>query len=591
MDLSSCRIREIGSIPGEVFTNVRELNLENNQISDIFGLETLPKLRILNLNRNRIEKLLPTSSSSTFTVPEELEGKGILACLNLEQLHLAYNQINDMTMLGLQFLDDLKVLHLQGNSIVFFAGLDSNTDLRELRLDKNRIRQLDLNSTIALRQLRILTMEDNGMKSLSNLNNLISLEMLDLSNNRLVDLDEVERLSVIPTMIDLRLANNPLTKKHLYRQTVIYKLNFVKYLDGREISADERERVGVLFVHERAVAATSSSNSYNNNSSERYIETRSYGTNGQISLTPSSIPSKNGNNSNNTSSNAAAMAMATSSARASIPQLSTGEVLAGSLLRKHPLPVSAQNHNQLPPQPANSFPKPDQPTDTGIVIAPSNTTTRSLLSHSQAASYRNPNSLTNQTSAMMIGSVGAGGPAPSSSTVTVASAFGIALANGLPTDHFHLGGLRSDRRRMSSVHYDQPFSGNSVSTGLGVPAGNEIKLPVGIVSSHAVIRGPTSIVGQGVPIHPSSADGSSYPFGSGSAHKPTPASMTHASQHHQSAETSGGNGGNGSNRTSSGYVVSYASQKRYPAYQDFHPEATIPYMSTKLNQSPGGRPR
>lgn len=109
MDLSSCRIREIGSIPGKVFTNVRELNLENNQISDIFGLESLPKLRILNLNRNRIEKLLPTSSSSTFTVPEEVEGKGILACLNLEQLHLAYNQINDMTMLGLQFLDDLKV--------------------------------------------------------------------------------------------------------------------------------------------------------------------------------------------------------------------------------------------------------------------------------------------------------------------------------------------------------------------------------------------------------------------------------------------------------------------------------------------------
>lgn len=66
---------------------------------------------------------------------------------------------------------------MQGNSIVFFAGLDSNTDLRELRLDKNRIRQLDLNSTIALRQLRILTMEDNGMKSLSNLNNLISLEV------------------------------------------------------------------------------------------------------------------------------------------------------------------------------------------------------------------------------------------------------------------------------------------------------------------------------------------------------------------------------------------------------------------------------
>lgn len=67
--------------------------------------------------------------------------------------------------------------------------------------------------------------------------------------------------------------------------------------------------------------------------------------------------------------------------------------------------------------------------------------------------------------------------------------------------------------------------------------------------------------------------------------------IAHTSQHLQNAGTSSGSGGNGSNRSFSGYVMSYASQKRYPAYQDFHPEATIPYMSTKLNQNPGGRSR
>lgn len=112
MDLSSCRIREIGSIPGDVFSNVREINLENNQIIDISGLEALPKLRVLNLNRNRIEKLMPSSQSNDYTLPDTCDGggKGILACLNLEQLHLAYNQITDMTTLGLQFLDSLKVI-------------------------------------------------------------------------------------------------------------------------------------------------------------------------------------------------------------------------------------------------------------------------------------------------------------------------------------------------------------------------------------------------------------------------------------------------------------------------------------------------
>eukprot|EP00644_Phytophthora_capsici_P004087 jgi/Phyca11/131523/e_gw1.107.73.1 len=259
MDISSCRIREIGRIPGDVFSNVRVLNLENNQISDISGLEALPKLRVLNLNRNKIERLTPSSLSSDYTLPDSCDGggTGILACLNLEQLHLAYNQITDMTALGLQFLDSLKVLHLQGNAIICFAGLDCNTELVDIRLDKNRIRQLDPQSTLALRHLKVLNLEDNGLKSLSNFNNMLSLEVgavsnltlgntLELSNNRLVDLEEVEKLAALPSMVDLRMTNNPLTKKHLYRQHVLYKLNSLKVLDGRDIYSDEKERIDIL---------------------------------------------------------------------------------------------------------------------------------------------------------------------------------------------------------------------------------------------------------------------------------------------------------------------------------------------------------
>lgn len=75
------------------------------------------------------------------------------------------------------------MLHLQGNAIVFLAGLDSSTELRELRLDRNRIRQLDSSSTTALRQLRILTLEDNGLKSLPDLVNLLGLEVRSRSGS------------------------------------------------------------------------------------------------------------------------------------------------------------------------------------------------------------------------------------------------------------------------------------------------------------------------------------------------------------------------------------------------------------------------
>lgn len=286
--------------------------------------------------------------------------------------------------------------------------------------------------------------------------------MLDLSNNRLADIEEVDKLASASRLIDLRLPNNPLTKKHLYRQTVLYKLGTIKSLDGREVSSDERERVAVLFAHERAAAAVSVGASYvgSNNSNERFIEARAYGSNAQVALTPSSIPSKN-------ASIAFSISASNSSTRAAAPQFATGEVLAGTLLRKHPLPTAKHMQNQQQqqqqqqfqlPSSRSSFSKPDHMTDGGIAIVPSSTAARSLLVNSQAASYRNPNSLTNQSSAIM-SRAGGGMTSSPASTVTVASAFGAALANGLTSDHFHLGGLRSDRRRVSSVHYDQSTNG------------------------------------------------------------------------------------------------------------------------------------
>ncbi|KAG1695276.1 hypothetical protein DVH05_020655 [Phytophthora capsici] len=429
MDISSCRIREIGRIPGDVFSNVRVLNLENNQISDISGLEALPKLRVLNLNRNKIEKLTPSSLSSDYTLPDSCDGggTGILACLNLEQLHLAYNQITDMTALGLQFLDSLKVLHLQGNAIIYFAGLECNTELVDIRLDKNRIRQLDPQSTLALRHLKFLNLEDNGLKSLSNFNNMLSLETLELSNNRLVDLEEVEKLAALPSMVDLRMTNNPLTKKHLYRQHVLYKLNSLKVLDGRDIYSDEKERIDILFLHERAAAAVSGTTAA---VMERMIETRT-GYQTQLVLTPSSIPTK------------------TSSSVSQPLGIPHNEVLTGSLLRKTPGQVST------PPSivPAPTFPHSEHEADLSIAIGSSNTTTRSLLSQAHN-SYRNLNSLGSQSSWQVGANVG--GSSPSSAAATVASALNANLIKsvGAPgAEQVFIGS--SLRRRLSSVHYDQ----------------------------------------------------------------------------------------------------------------------------------------
>ncbi|ETO64604.1 hypothetical protein F444_17898 [Phytophthora nicotianae P1976] len=522
MDVSSCRLREIGRISGDIFSNLREINLENNQISDISGLEVLPRLRILNLNRNKIERLVSSSSSSDYTMPDSCDGggKGILACLHLEQLHLAYNLITDMTTLGLQFLDSLKVLHLQGNAILYFAGLDCNTELVDIRLDKNRIRQLDPHSTLALRHVKSLNLEDNGLKSLSNFNNMISLETLELSNNRLIDLEEVEKLASLPSMVNLRMVNNPLTKKHLYRQHVLYKLNSLKTLDGKDVYSDEKERIEMLF----AAAAASAT------ASERGMENRPvYPT--QLVLTPSSIPTKG-------------------SSSVGIPQ--PIEVLTGSHLRKTNSPLFS--HGQMPVS-APTFPLPEHEVDLSITVGSSNTTTRSLSLNS----YRH-NSLGSQSS-WQVGAINPASSLPSASTATVASVFGANLSKsvgGSGNDQLYAGG--GIRRRITSVHYDQ----QSVSPSLQVSGKfGETKLPVGIVSSQAVGRSPAATMRRaGFNMQPSSAD---------SLENVLPAS---------SIPSSSNDASNNAGRSFSGYVVTFGNQKRYPSY----PETTIPYLSTKLQQ-------
>ncbi|GMF30964.1 unnamed protein product [Phytophthora lilii] len=269
------------------------------------------------------------------------------------------------------------------------------------------------------------------------------LQTLELSNNRLTDLEEVEKLAALPSLIDLRLINNPLTKKHLYRQHVLYKLNSLKVLDSKDVYSDEKERIDILFLHERAAAAASGTNS---TAPERIMENRTvYQT--QLVLTPSTIPSKG-------------------SSTVGISQplgIPHNEVLTGSLLRKTPTtPVS---HGQVPTPPpilsAPTFPLPEHEVDLSIAIAPSNTTTRPLLAPTHN-SYRNLTSLGSQSS-WQVGTSGTGSGAsslPSSSTATVASAISANLAKGIGSsgvEQLYVGS--SLRRRLSSVHYDQQQTG------------------------------------------------------------------------------------------------------------------------------------
>ena len=141
LDLSSCRIREIEHLSGDEFSNLRELNLDNNMLTSIAGLHKLNKLTVLRLNHNRIRNLgtysglSPTKTerlSNTDKTQTATGGVGLSGLTSLEILQLGYNHVTDISTLNLHLLPEMKVLFLQGNDIVRVDGLSSCFKLREL---------------------------------------------------------------------------------------------------------------------------------------------------------------------------------------------------------------------------------------------------------------------------------------------------------------------------------------------------------------------------------------------------------------------------------------------------------------------------
>ena len=59
LDLSSCRIRHIeeATLSGQHFQNLLELNLDNNFLTSLHGLQNLNKLVVLRINHNRLSVL------------------------------------------------------------------------------------------------------------------------------------------------------------------------------------------------------------------------------------------------------------------------------------------------------------------------------------------------------------------------------------------------------------------------------------------------------------------------------------------------------------------------------------------------------
>jgi len=186
LDLHNNFITEIKGV--ESLINIKELVLSSNSITEIKGLKSLINLQKLDLSDNSITEI-----------------KGLKSLINIQKLKLSCNFITEIK--GLKSLINLQILSLPYNSITEIKGLESLINLQELDLSGNSI--TEIKGLEALINLQKLDLPGNSITEIKGLKSLINLQILDLSSNSIT---EIKGLKSLINLQELYLYSNSITE-------------------------------------------------------------------------------------------------------------------------------------------------------------------------------------------------------------------------------------------------------------------------------------------------------------------------------------------------------------------------------------------
>ena len=235
LQLSGMGLEEIGAL--EEFTEVRILNLSNNEIGDLRPLMRLSKLESLNLSGNEVSDLrplmgLPRLKKLDVSNNLIIETSTVGAMGTLEELNLSGNRIGNFS--GLEKLKKLTDLDLSGTGVkdAVLAELYGLRSLLRLNLKENSglsdkavsalkselrgcniltselIYEIDLAGHTVRSDEKHLAFPSSGISDLSGLSRLNRLEELDLSNNEISNLYMFEVCACRESLKTLNLSNN-----------------------------------------------------------------------------------------------------------------------------------------------------------------------------------------------------------------------------------------------------------------------------------------------------------------------------------------------------------------------------------------------
>ena len=173
-----------------VYGKLKELYLDNNNLSDISLLSQTPMLTLLTLSHNNLE-------SDDISV---LADKAYLTYLSLNN-----NRIDGIS--SLSNLTELTELRLQCNSISDISALKNMTAMTKLYLGDNRVIHLD--SLANLTHMEVLYLNNNvGITDISPLREMTEMQILHISN---CSVNQIVHLQQMLCLRELYAENNEIT--------------------------------------------------------------------------------------------------------------------------------------------------------------------------------------------------------------------------------------------------------------------------------------------------------------------------------------------------------------------------------------------
>ncbi|KAK4053503.1 anaphase-promoting complex subunit Cut9 [Microbotryomycetes sp. JL201] len=243
--------------------DLEELDLYDNSLKSVRGLENLPSLTSLDLSFNLLRSILPFDDDS----PESAH-----AYPKLDHLYLIQNKLTRIE--GVRHRTSLTYLEFGGNRIRAIENLPISANLQSLFLGKNKITKLEgLDGLTGLRTLSVqsepssigkgespvdrlsagnrltkiegldtlanleeLYLSHNGLTRIEGLRNNTKLTTLDVGNNKIEQVD-VEELSALTELEEFWANDNKIAVLPVLSETAHPELSTV-YLEGNPVQKE-----------------------------------------------------------------------------------------------------------------------------------------------------------------------------------------------------------------------------------------------------------------------------------------------------------------------------------------------------------------